>query len=234
MVKIKDITKVYGPKNGNFKININIEKGQVYGIVGPNGAGKTTLIRQILGFIKPNSGSITINNLDAWKNRDLVMEFTGYVAGEIALYRDFTGIKYLNLVADYKKNIDGEFVNKLIAHFEIDTKVKIKKMSKGMKQKIAIIAATMHKPSFLVLDEPTSGLDPVMQGQFNTLIAKLKNDYQSTIIICSHIFEEVVTLSNRVGFLKEGSIVDEYEVKENDINTLNAKFREIFKKESIL
>lgn len=234
MIKINNVIKSYGPKVGNFNINIEINDGEVYGIVGPNGAGKTTLIRQILGFIKPDSGNVGINNLDSWKEREFIMQTTGYVAGEVSLYNSFTGMEYLKLVSKLKKDVEWEFVEKLIKHFDIDTTRKIKKMSKGMKQKIAIISATMNKPNFLVLDEPTSGLDPVMQEQFKELINKLKKDYKTTIIICSHIFEEVVNLSDRIGFIKDGVLVEEYKVETKDIKMLNEKFKKIFEKESVL
>ncbi|WP_106078859.1 ABC transporter ATP-binding protein [Mesoplasma coleopterae] len=234
MIKIQNITKKYSDNSGNFNINIEIAEGKVYGIVGPNGAGKTTLIRQILGFIKSDTGEILINQLNPIKEREKIMEFTGYVAGEIKLFDQLTGEQYLNLNKDFHKNVDEQFLNNLILHFDIDTKRKIKKMSKGMKQKIALIAATMHKPKFLVLDEPTSGLDPIMQKQFNELILTMKKKYNTTIIICSHIFEEISKLSDKVGFIKDGELVKEYIIKERDIKELEKEFENFYKKESIL
>lgn len=103
-----------------------------------------------------------------------------------------------------------------------------------MKQKVAIISAVMNKPKFLVLDEPTNGLDPIMQKQFNALIGKLKEDYETTVIICSHIFEEVIELCDKVAFIKEGKIVEQFDVKEKDINSLNEKFNEIYERKSKL
>ncbi|ATZ18511.1 ABC transporter ATP-binding protein [Williamsoniiplasma somnilux] len=233
-IVIDNATKKYGDHIGNFNININIKKGETFAIVGPNGAGKTTLIRQILGFIKSDEGTVAINNFNSWINREEIMKFTGYVAGEISLYDDFTGIKFLKLVSKMKKDSDWQFVEKLIKHFDLDASRKIKKMSKGMKQKIAIIAATMNKPAFLVLDEPTSGLDPIMQQKFKELINKLKKEFSTTIIICSHIFEEVINFSDRVGILKKGVLIDEYNVGKTGIKELNKKFKKIFEEEGVL
>ncbi|PPE05814.1 ABC transporter ATP-binding protein [Williamsoniiplasma lucivorax] len=234
MIQITNLTKKYGEKVGNFDINLSLKEGETLGIVGPNGAGKTTLIRQLLGFIHSTSGNITINGFDPWKKREEIMKFTGYVAGEISLYDTFTGLQYLKLVAKLKPETEWDFVEKLIKHFEIDVTKKIKKMSKGMKQKIAVIAAVMNKPRFLVLDEPTSGLDPVMQDRFNELIFKLKKEHKTTIIICSHIFEEVIKLSSHIGFIKEGKLIEQYEVEDKDIEKLNQKFQSIFGKADAL
>ncbi|WP_338972220.1 ATP-binding cassette domain-containing protein [Spiroplasma endosymbiont of Panorpa germanica] len=234
MVSINNLNKKYAENIGNFDINLTILDGQTYGIIGPNGAGKSTMIRQILGFVKPDSGEININDINPVINAKALMEFTGYVSGEVALYGNMTGTKYLKLVHSLKKDADWEFVELLLKHFDINASQKIKKMSKGMKQKIALICATMNKPKFLVLDEPTSGLDPIMQEQFNDLIRKLQKDHGTTVLICSHIFEEVAKLCNKVGFIKDGRLIEEFEVKNNDINQINERFKKLYTKESVL
>ncbi|AHI52506.1 ABC transporter ATP-binding protein [Spiroplasma culicicola] len=228
MVKIENLSKKYGVGAGNLKINLSIKEGEVYGLVGPNGAGKTTLIRQIMGFVKPDEGAITINDLVPWTQRDTIMAFTGYVAGEIALAEHMKGITFLKLCASLKDNVDWDFVERLIIFFELEVDKKIKKMSKGMKQKLAIIAATMNKPKFLVLDEPTSGLDPIMQEKFNSLIEELLKK-NTTILICSHIFSEIALLANRVGIINHGKLIDEFDMKDNDLNYLNERFKTLFK-----
>ncbi|AHI54311.1 ABC transporter ATP-binding protein [Spiroplasma sabaudiense Ar-1343] len=234
MVKISNLNKKYSENIGNFDINLTIPDGKVYGIIGPNGAGKSTMIRQILGFIRPDSGEIIINEVNPVTNSKKLMEFTGYVSGEVSLYNNMTGIKYLKLVHGLKKDADWDFVELLLKHFDINANQKIKKMSKGMKQKIALICATMNKPKFLVLDEPTSGLDPIMQEQFNDLIRKLQKDYGTTVLICSHIFEEVAKLCSQVGFIKDGRLIEEFEVEKNGIDQINERFKKLYTKESVL
>ncbi|WP_338969635.1 ATP-binding cassette domain-containing protein [Spiroplasma endosymbiont of Labia minor] len=233
MIEINNVTKSYGHNIGNFNLNIKINDGEVYGILGPNGAGKTTLIQQVMGFIKTDEGEILIDGVNPWKNSRKVMESVGYVAGEISLYENLKGIEYLKLVAKIKRNVDEDFLNKLIEHFDIDTTRKIKKMSKGMKQKIALISAAMLKPKFLVLDEPTSGLDPVMQEQFNKLVERLKKE-GTTILMCSHIFGEVVKLCDRVGFIKDGRLIKEIAIQSNDILKLENEFKSLFGGKEIL
>lgn len=231
MIIVKNITKDFGDEKGNFDINLTINDNEVYGIIGPNGAGKTTLIRQILGFIKPDEGQISINNLDPIKDVVKLMKVTGYLPGELALYNGLTGKQYLNLVADLKKGINKEFFNKLIKHFDIDIKMKIKKMSKGMKQ---IIAAVMHKPKLLVLDEPTSGLDPVMQSQFEKLLLILKQRSNTTIIMCSHIFSEIVKLCDRVGFIKDGKLIQEFNTNQVSAYELESQFKILYQQVEVL
>ncbi|WP_368486239.1 ABC transporter ATP-binding protein [Spiroplasma sp. DGKH1] len=234
MIQINDLNKNYGKKIANFNINININVGEVYGILGPNGAGKTTLIRQIMGFIKSDTGTILIDGLNPWTDAKQIMKSTGYVAGEISLYDNLTGIEYLKLITKFRPEVDWTYVEKLLLHFDLDASQKIKRMSKGMKQKTALIAATMIKPKFLVLDEPTSGLDPVMKNQFNELIIKMKQDYQTTILICSHVFEEVTKLCDRIGFIKNGKLIDEVKVVERDINKIEEHFKKLYERESVL
>lgn len=163
MIKINNISKIYSENSGNFNISLNVPIGSCYGTVGPKDFGKTTLVSQILGFIKSESGNVTINNVDSWKNREEIMEITGYVTGEISLYNDFTGHGYLKLQSKIHKNLEWNYVENLVQYFDIDIKKKIKKMSKGMKQKIAIISAVISNPKILIIYETTSGLDPIMQ-----------------------------------------------------------------------
>lgn len=229
MINIKNLTKKYNINQGNFNINLNIKKGECVGVLGPNGSGKTTLIRQMLGLIKSDYGEIRMNNINVWNNSKILMKDIGYVSGENALINNLTGFQYLNLFKNFRKNQDKNFYQNLINHFDLknDINIKIKEMSKGMKQKVALIAATMHKPNLLILDEPTSGLDPVMKEQFNRLIQKFKNS-NATIFICSHIFEEVAELCNRLVFLKNGRIVKEIEIINKNIEQAKKEFQNIF------
>ncbi|WP_424526472.1 ATP-binding cassette domain-containing protein [Spiroplasma endosymbiont of Glossina fuscipes fuscipes] len=136
MIKVNQITKNYGQKVGNFNISFNIKNGEIYGILGPNGAGKTTLIRQIMGFIKSDSGIILINDLNPWTKSKEIMKYTGYVAGEISLYENLKGIEYLKLISKFRKDLDWDYVEKLITHFDLDADTKIKKCQKEWNKKL--------------------------------------------------------------------------------------------------
>ncbi|WP_368486553.1 ABC transporter ATP-binding protein [Spiroplasma sp. DGKH1] len=213
VITLQNVTKEYSPNVGCFDINITVKKGEVYGFIGPNGAGKTTVIRQMIGFIKSDQGTGTILGHDIWKDTKNIMENLGYLAGEVSLPEYMTGINYLKTIAEIRGNVDWKYVEKLIAYFDFDPKRKIKKMSKGMKQKVAIIAAFMHKPKVLILDEPTSGLDPLMQQKFDTLVKNAQKE-EATIFMSSHIFGEIDSTCDKVAVIKKGKIVSEVDVRE--------------------
>lgn len=213
IITIKNFTKDYGNEKGVFDVSIGIEKGEVYGYLGPNGAGKSTTLRHLMGFSKPDSGTLSINNLDCWNDKTAIKKDIGYLPGEIALPEDMTGIAYLKLIDKLRKTNDLSYAEDPIEYFEIDTHMQIKKMSKGMKQKIAIIMALMHNPEILLLDEPTSGLDPLMQEKFIRLIKREKQNGK-TIILSSHIFEEISKVCDRVGIIKRGKLIKEVVMKD--------------------
>lgn len=221
IIELKKVTKEYSPNVGCFDVDIAINQGEVYGFIGPNGAGKTTVIKQMMGFLIPDSGEIKILEHDAWKESKAVMRDLGYVAGEVTLPENMTGVYYLKTLATIRGNVDWKYVKKLIAYFELDPKRKIKKMSKGMKQKVSLIAAFMHKPKVLIFDEPTSGLDPLMQEKFNELVRR----YQAlgtTIFMSSHIFGEIENVCDKVAVIKKGRIISEVSIHEmrNNINKI--------------
>ncbi|MCI7443163.1 MAG: ABC transporter ATP-binding protein [Clostridium sp.] len=206
IIKINNLTKDYGNKKGIFNVNISIKKGEVFGFLGPNGAGKTTTIRNLMGFIRPDSGTCSILGMDCFKESEKIKEKLGYLAGEIAFFDDLTGIKLLNFLADMKGIKDKRKMNELIERFELDPRGKVKKMSKGMKQKIGIISAFMSNAEVFILDEPTSGLDPLMQNRFVDLVLEEKKKGK-TILMSSHIFEEIEKTCDRTAIIRNGKIV---------------------------
>lgn len=206
MIEIKNLTQVYPSGKGIFDINITIKKGEVFGYLGPNGSGKTTTIRGILGQMNTLSGEVLIDGLNARSETEKINVILGYLPGEIAFFDHYTGRQFLNFISDMRKNKDHTLRDQLISKFELEIDVLIKKMSKGMKQKLGIVAAFMHDPEVLILDEPTSGLDPLMQNVFLDLIKEEKRRGK-TILMSSHIFEEVEKVCDRVGIIKEGRII---------------------------
>lgn len=206
IIKINNLTKDYGNGKGIFNVNICVNKGEVFGFLGPNGSGKTTTIRNLMGFINADGGSCEILGMDCFKKAEKIQEKLGYLAGEIAFFDDLTGIKLLNFLADMKGIKDKNRMKELIERFELDPRGKVKKMSKGMKQKIGIVSAFMSEPDVLILDEPTSGLDPLMQNRFIDLILEEK-EKGKTIFMSSHIFEEIERTCDRTAIIREGKIV---------------------------
>ena len=203
VIKIENLVRDYGNGKGVFDISFHVNKGEAFGFLGPNGAGKTTTIRHLMGFLKPQSGRCTIDGMDCWREREKVQARLGYIPGEISFFEDVSGAEFLKFIAEYRKIGTQNRKDELLARFELDTKGKIMRMSKGMKQKLGIVAAFMHDPDIIILDEPTSGLDPLMQNRFIDLISDEKKRGK-TILMSSHIFEEVERTCGRIGIIQNG------------------------------
>lgn len=205
-INIQNLTRDYGGGKGIFNISFEVEKGESFGFLGPNGAGKTTTIRHLMGFIRPRSGECRIDGMDCWKEHDEIQKRLGYIPGEISFFDDMSGKEFLKFTADYRKLGKNNRMQEMLERFELDPKGKIKKMSKGMKQKLGIVTAFMHDPDILILDEPTSGLDPLMQKRFIDLIEEEKKRGK-TILLSSHMFEEVERTCDRIGIIRSGHLM---------------------------
>ena len=170
VIEIKDLTKDYGEGRGVFHIDLSIEKGEMVGFAGTNGSGKTTTIRHIMGFLQPTEGAVYVNGLEAWKHSSEYVRSIGYVPGEIAFPDLRTGTEFLKSQADFLGVTDMSYAEYLIKMLQLDPGASLKRMSKGMKQKTAIVAALMGNPDIILLDEPTTGLDPLMRDAFLEII----------------------------------------------------------------
>lgn len=229
IIEINNLTKQYDNGRGVFDININIKKGEMLGFVGTNGAGKTTTLRNIMGFLKPDKGSIKVCGLDSWKDSDTIKKHIGYVPGEIAFPDLKTGTSFIKSQAEFLGLKDMSYANYLIETLQLDPSANLKRMSKGMKQKTAIVVALMANPDILILDEPTTGLDPLMRVAFLDIIAKEKKRGK-TIIMSSHLYEELEKQCDRVALINEGRIVDIANM--NDIrNRTQSEYKIEFKNE---
>lgn len=205
-IQINQLTKVFPNGKGIFDLSFEVKKGEVFGYLGPNGAGKSTTIRHLMGFMKPKAGFAKINGLDCWSNGPEIQRQVGYLPGEIAFLDNMNGIQFLDLLGGMRGMKNRSRRDELIERFQFDVKTPIRKMSKGMKQKVGIVAAFMHDPEILILDEPTSGLDPLMQSLFIDLILEEKSKGK-TILMSSHIFHEIDRTCDRVGIIKDGRLV---------------------------
>ncbi|EHQ90872.1 ABC transporter ATP-binding protein [Desulfosporosinus youngiae] len=209
MIEVEGLTKVYRQEGrGIWDISFQVEPGTAFGFLGPNGAGKTTTIRLLMGFLKPDSGRVTINGLDCWREKTEVKKIVSYLPGELHFIENLTGEDFLDLIAGMHG--DGLQIKKkrgyLSGVFELDLKILIRKMSKGMKQKLGIIAALMLDADVLILDEPTSGLDPLMQNVFLELILEEKKKGK-TLFMSSHQFSEIERSCEQVGMIREGKLL---------------------------
>lgn len=207
LIELHDLTKDYGEKKGIFNLNLNIEKGEMVGFVGTNGSGKTTTIRNILGFIKPTSGSVSVNGLSSWEHSAEIAKMIGYVPGEIAFPDLHTGTEFLKSQAEFLHLKDMSYANELIERLQLDPSANLRRMSKGMKQKTALVAALMNDAPIIILDEPTTGLDPLMRQTFLDII-KEEHKKGKTIFMSSHSFEEIESTCDKVVLINNGHIID--------------------------
>lgn len=239
VIELKNLTKDYGAGKGIFDLNLSIEKGEMIGFVGTNGSGKTTTIRNIMGFIKPTSGEALVNGLNSWEHASEISKDIGYVPGEIAFPDLKTGIDFLRCQAEFLGLTDMSYANELIERLQLDPRANLRRMSKGMKQKTALVAAIMNDAPIIILDEPTTGLDPLMRVTFLDIIKK-EHQKGKTIFMSSHSFEEIESTCDRVVLINDGHIVDicsmndikHRQIKDFKIEFNNKNDYENFKKEN--
>ena len=227
VIEVNNLTKDYGSGRGVFDVSIHVDKGEVFGFLGPNGAGKSTTIRHLMGFSKPDKGSTKILEQETFSKYYEILNHVGYIPGEIALPAGLTGYEFLKMMQD-----NQEHLNYLLKLFELEDNVlkgETKRMSLGVKRKLAIVAAFMSDPDVLILDEPTSGLDPVMQETFIEFIHQEKKRGK-TILLSSHIFSEIDSTCDRIAIIKDGHIVSEFVA--NDLKHASRKYYTVDFKDS--
>lgn len=222
-IVVEQLTKDYGLGRGIFKLDFKIGRGEAVGFLGPNGAGKTTTIRHLMGFLNPDGGSCQIDGIDCMSGASRLHKRIGYLPGELAFMEDMDGESFIRFIASMRHMTSLDRARALQKRLEINPKGKIRKMSKGMKQKIGLICALMDDPDLLILDEPTSGLDPLMQNLFVELIQEEKKK-GTTIFMSSHMFDEVEKTCDRVLIIKNGTIA-----ADENIDALKNKRRKIFR-----
>ena len=213
VIDIEHLTKDYGHNRGVFDISFQVEKGECFGFLGPNGAGKTTTIRHLMGFSRPQTGKIRILGRDCSSCAAGLQKTVGYLPGEIALPAGITGAEFLRMMEKMRGIKNDAYCKMLLEKFELDPNIGTKKMSLGVKRKLAVVTAFMHDPDILILDEPTSGLDPIMQQTFIDYILSEKKRGK-TILLSSHIFHEVDATCDRIAIIKDGRIVSQFVAEE--------------------
>ena len=213
IISVKHLTKDYGRGRGVFDISFDIPRGATFGYCGTNGSGKTTTIRHIMGFLKPDEGEVIVNGLDAWKDAEEIKKFIGYVPGEIAFPDVENGSTFLEIQAEMLGITDMSKAEQVINMLQLDPTANLRRMSKGMKQKTALVAAFMRQPDILILDEPTTGLDPLMRKAFVDLIMEEKAK-GTTIFMSNHMFDELEETCDYVAFIKDGHIIDIVDMKD--------------------
>lgn len=206
VVHTRNLSLSYGQRRGIQNVNLQISAGEIFGFLGPNGAGKTTTIRVLLGFLKSRSGSAAVLGLDCWTESHQIRADVGYVAGDVRLYPWLTTRRALKISGQIRRrDVLTEGLN-LAERFRLEVDLPVRKMSRGNRQKVALVLALAHRPQLVVLDEPTSGLDPLMQDTLCDCLREMANEGR-TVFFSSHSLSEVELLCDRVAIVREGAIV---------------------------
>lgn len=212
MIHLERLTKDYGPGRGLFDVSFDVLPGSIFGFIGPNGAGKSTAIRHLMGLISPDAGSASIGGYDCWKQSSDVKRLVGYLPGEISLPAHLTGDQVLDLMMRLH-GASSKRRTELLKRFPFETDTRVRKMSKGTKQKLALVGCFMKDAPVYLLDEPTSGIDPLMQERFMELALEEKARGKA-ILMSSHHFPEMEKTCDRAALIKEGRIVVETDIDE--------------------
>lgn len=216
ILECKNLCKNFGKKEVLKDVSFSLNEGDILGFIGPNGAGKTTTIKLILGLQRITSGQVLINNFDIQKDFVKAIKRVGAIVENPDMYMFLTGRENLKMVARLYKDIDNKRIEEVIKISGLNNRIddKVSKYSLGMRQRLGIAAAILHRPNVLILDEPTNGLDPEGIKELRELLTKLAKKEKMAILISSHNLSELETVCNRVCIIQNGRIIEETEIEE--------------------
>ncbi|MDI9218749.1 MULTISPECIES: ABC transporter ATP-binding protein [Clostridium] len=218
MLVIKNLEKSYGKFKALNGLNLEIEKGEIFGFIGPNGAGKSTTMKIVSGLLSPDSGEVYVDGIDAIKNNKALKDKIGYMPDFFGVYDNLRAIEYLEFYASIY-GIVGEEARKLsmdlleLVNLQDKWDANVDGLSRGMKQRLCLARCLVHNPELLILDEPASGMDPRARFEMKGILKNLK-EMGKTIIVSSHILSELGEICTRIGIIKNGAIVCEGTVED--------------------
>ena len=225
-IQVSSISKIYKHQKVLDAISFSANKGQIIGFLGPNGAGKSTMMKILTGFIKPNEGEVSVNEIDVLQNPLEAQKNIGYLPEHNPLYTDMYVREYLQFQAAIFK-VDKSQIETCIEKVGLTSEAhkKIHQLSKGYQQRVGLAAAILHNPKVLILDEPTTGLDPNQILEIRALIKELGKE--KTVLFSTHIMQEVEAICDRVIIIKKGKILIDKkldELKDNHLQTIEVVF----------
>lgn len=223
IISFKDVVKSYGTKRALDSISFGVKKGDIFGFLGPNGAGKTTSIRAMMDFVRPDRGEIKIAGLDSRTDAVKLKSKIGYLPADYYHYLGWTGQDHIRFVAKLRGvEVSSKYVNLL----EFNSRTRVKHLSTGNRQKLAIILALIGDPTILILDEPTRGLDPMLQNQIYDILRDFRSG-GGTVFMSSHNLSEVEKVCDSIAVIREGKLVVEetlQSLREKSIHHVNVLF----------
>ncbi|MGB6021390.1 MAG: ABC transporter ATP-binding protein, partial [Ornithinimicrobium sp.] len=201
------LTKTFGEVQALVDLDLEVQRGEVFGFLGPNGAGKTTMIRTVLDLIRPTRGTSHILGLDTRRHSVEIRRHVGYLPGDLAMYPKLTGKDTLTYFANLRGGVDWAYVHELAERLNADLGKKIADYSTGNRQKVGLIQAFMNRPELIIMDEPSTGLDPLVQQEFQAMMRELAEQGR-TVFLSSHTLSEVQRSADRVGIIRNGRLID--------------------------
>lgn len=227
MIEIADLRKEYGDLVAVERLSLTIPRGEIYGLIGPNGAGKTTTMRIVCGLLEPTEGRVRVNGVDVLVEPEQARKSIGYLSDFFSLYDDLKVWEYLDYFAHaYKmaeRDISGRIEDVIRqAGLEVKRETLIHGLSRGMKQRLGIARAMIHRPQVLVLDEPASGLDPKARVELRSLLRSVRAE-GTTILVSSHILGELEGFCTSIGIMERGRLVQSGRIE--DLMSVGAALR---------
>jgi ABC-2 type transport system ATP-binding protein len=204
-IVVKHVSKSFGAKKALDDVSFSVPHGSIFGFLGPNGAGKTTSIRCMMDFIRPDSGSITLLGKDAYQDSATLKQSIGFLSSDSELNPNWTGEEHINFFESLKGQ--SKTRQQLVERLGLDVKTKVKALSSGNKQKLAIVLCFVGDPQLIIMDEPTRGLDPILQNELYEILQEF-TDQNKTVFLSSHNLGEVQRICDAVLLIKDGQVVE--------------------------
>ena len=234
LLELKNVTKKINNKIIVDNLTFSIKKGEIFGFIGPNGAGKTTTIKMICGLYSITSGDIYINNKNISKNREESLGCIGAIVENPEMYKYLSGKDNLKIIARMYNNINENRINEVVKLVKLENRIndKVKTYSLGMKQRLGVAQALLHKPNLLILDEPTNGLDPMGIKDLRETLRNLANNENLCVVVSSHLLSEMELMCDTFCIINNGKIMD-IRTLENNKNKVNSKIKFSFKVDNL-
>ncbi|MDX2055499.1 MAG: ABC transporter ATP-binding protein [Polyangiaceae bacterium] len=222
LVEVQKLQKRFGSTRALSGIDLELGSGQVIGLLGPNGAGKTTLLRHFIGLLIPTEGSVRTFGKPAHELGDAELARIGFVDAEGDLLDWLTVDEHIAYVAAFYERYDWDYTHAYIQRFELPREKRVRDLSTGMRQRLAVLLASGHRPDLLLLDEPAAAMDPLARAEFLDLMMELIQDTARTIVISSHILSDIERVVDRVLIMKQGEVI-----RDAELDTLREEYLDV-------
>ncbi len=208
VIEIKNLSRDFGQTRALDNVSLSVPRGVVMGLVGLNGAGKTTMLKHVMGLLRAQSGSVTVFGVDPSRQPESALSKVGYLTEEDTLPGWIKVWQLLRFSKPFYPNWDDDYAQELIETFKLPLDKKVKQLSKGQRARCVLVVALAHRPELLVLDEPSSGLDPVVRNDILAAVIRTIADSGRTVLFSSHLLDEVQRVSDLVGVVRNGKLVE--------------------------